>query len=569
MAAVLLRHRFLLLIVLVALALLAGVGLRDPQPADEPRFVLAAERMVESGQWLLPHRGHELYAEKPPTFMWLLASAQSLTGDWRSAFLLPSWLAALLTLGLTWDLARRLWSPRIAAHAALALFVCLQFGLQAKRAQIDMVLVAMTTLSLWALCRYLLLRRDWRLLLLGTFAAGLGTVTKGVGFLPLLVFLPWLLVRRRQAVVASPASAWSWHLLAGIGGFLLGVGVWLLPLGVALLAGNDPALRGYAAELLFKQTGTRYANPWHHVRPAWYYLQVMATLWLPGAALLPWMLPAWRRRVRRMDARFVLLLGWSLLVLLFFTLSPGKREVYIFPALPALCLAAAPLLPVLLRRRGPRLVLAAWLLLLAVLALAIGLSAWPQQAPWLATQVARRGMDAASVASLGGWLLLLGGGLLALLAWSRLRRIGTAVVVGTALLWSVYGIGLMPAVDADSSARAIMRQAGERIGPEAELGLLAWREQHLLQANRELGRPVAEFGFKRPWELQWQDAARWLAEAPGRRWLFVLEDALGPCVERAHAEPIGVSNRRTWWLVPGTAVRAGCTVPPFAPEPPE
>ncbi len=50
-----------------------GLGLRDPWPADEPRFALVAKQMVESGDWLFPHRGHELYADKPPMLMWLQA----------------------------------------------------------------------------------------------------------------------------------------------------------------------------------------------------------------------------------------------------------------------------------------------------------------------------------------------------------------------------------------------------------------------------------------------------------------------------------------------------------------
>jgi hypothetical protein len=50
-----------------------------------------------------------------------------------------------------------------------------------------------------------------------------------------------------------------------------------------------------------------------------------------------------------MAAIWCCLLGWVALVLLFFTLSSGKRKLYIFPALPGLVLAMAPLLPWLLR----------------------------------------------------------------------------------------------------------------------------------------------------------------------------------------------------------------------------
>src|SRR5687768_12758365 len=65
------------------LVLGAGLGLRDPWPADEPRFALVAMQMVESGQWLFPHRGGELYSDKPPFFMWMQALAYQATGQWR------------------------------------------------------------------------------------------------------------------------------------------------------------------------------------------------------------------------------------------------------------------------------------------------------------------------------------------------------------------------------------------------------------------------------------------------------------------------------------------------------
>lgn len=543
-----------LLLALMVWALLAGLGLREPMPADEPRFVLAARTMVDTGQWLFPHRGIELYAEKPPTFMWLQAASYGLVRNWQVAFLLPSLLAGLLTLWLSGDLARRLWGRRAVPYTVFGLFVCLQFALQAKRAQIDMVLVGMTTLSLWALLRYLLERPSAWLLALGTFAAGLGTVTKGVGFLPLLVFLPWLWVRGRSRQ-ALPSHR-GVDALAGVAGFLLGAGVWLVPMLSVALTSADPALHAYAREMLFKQTGTRYANAWHHVKPAWYYLQTMATLWLPGVLLAPWLLPAWWRRVRRVDPRYALLLGWALLVLLFFSASPGKREVYIFPMLPALAVAAAPLLSGLLRRRGVRAVLWSYLAVLATVAAALGLwllTASPERVQAL---VEGRGMDRATVAQLARWLL--GFALVAVLVMvAARRRIVVALVAVTAALWTAWGMGFMPALSPDSSARALMQRVGERIGPDAELAMLGWREQHLLQADR----PVTDFGFKRPWVEQWQHAHAWLVAAPDRRWLFLRKQAIGPCLDPAKVIDIGASNRREWILAPGAAWIDGCDVP--------
>ena len=550
--------RLPVLIALVVLSLAAGIGLREPMPADEPRFALAAQTMVESGQWLFPHRGSELYAEKPPVFMWMQAASHRLTGNWRVAFLLPSLLAALATLWLAGDLTRRLWGRWAVPYAVFGLFVCLQFALQAKRAQIDMVLVGLTTLSLWALLRYLLEKPSPWLLALGAFAAGLGTVTKGVGFLPLLVFLPWLWLRKKSP--RELPTHRGVHVLAGIGGFLLGAGVWLIPMLATVLASDDPALHAYAREMLLRQTGTRYAAAWHHVQPFWYYLQSMLTLWLPGVLLAPWLLPAWWRRLRRVDPRQVLLLGWALLVLAFFSATPGKREVYIFPMLPALCVAAAPLLPGLLQRRSVRAVVWAYLgvLVLAACGLGIGLLlAAPER---LQSLVERRGMEVSSVNTLGAWLLAFG--LAALIAmvfswWKTRAQPRFALVVVTALLWIVYGIGLMPALSPDSSAQALMWRVGKRIGPEAELALLGWREQHLLQADRR----AVDFGFKRPWAEQWPPARDWLLADPNRRWLFLRKEAVGPCIDETQVIDIGTSNRRAWALVPGSAWISGCAMP--------
>ena len=81
------RRETLLFWITAVLVLGAGLGLRDPWPADEPRFALVARQMVESGDWLFPHRGSELYSDKPPMLMWLQATFYSIFGNWRVAFL--------------------------------------------------------------------------------------------------------------------------------------------------------------------------------------------------------------------------------------------------------------------------------------------------------------------------------------------------------------------------------------------------------------------------------------------------------------------------------------------------
>jgi hypothetical protein len=99
-----------------------------------------------------------------------------------------------------------------------------------------------------------------------------------------------------------------------------------------------------------------------------------------------------------------------------------------------------------------------------------------------------------------------------------------------------------------------MRQASDMIPADAELALVAWKEQNLLMA----GRPVETFGFRVPWEEQLRRGVAWQAQSPDRRWLLVQEAALLQCVDRERSREVGVANRRNWWLVPAGAIHGAC-----------
>ncbi|PKM06162.1 MAG: dolichyl-phosphate-mannose--protein mannosyltransferase [Gammaproteobacteria bacterium HGW-Gammaproteobacteria-4] len=550
------RRELLWFFAIAVLVLAAGYGLRDPWPADEPRFVLVARQMVERGQWWFPQRGQELYADKPPLYFWLLALAYQAIGSWRWSFLLPSLLAALATLALTWDLGRRLYSPRIGLWAAGAVLICAQFVYQAKRAQIDPTVVFLITLSLWGLLRHLLLGPDRRAYLLGCFAAGLGVITKGVGFLPLLLIPAFVALRRLgfrgMADIARGQARW-WP---GMAMFALAIALWLLPMATMALADGDPAHRQYLHELLFRQTATRYANAWGHQQPWWYFAQVIATSWLPFALALPWLLTLWKQAWQARNARVWLPLLWGIAVLLFFSLSTGKRDMYILPALPALALAAAPYLPALSERAGLRRLLFAFVLLLGGLLAAGGAAAlWGD--PHFELKIeSERGLPPASDAL--WWLLLvLGGAVLAAAMMLRVRRVLIAAAVGMSVLWLGYGFGVHPILDAQNSARALMRSARDLAGPNTEIGLVLWKEQNLLQA---VG-PVAEFGFKRSAEQQFAAGLQWLRQRPTQRQLMVAEAALPDCAVQTQAIAVGDANRRRYWLLDAAAVSACATVP--------
>lgn len=537
------------LFLLLAIGVLgAGIGLRDPWPADEPRFALSAKQMVESGDWLIPHRGSELYADKPPLFMAAQALAFELTGNWRIAFLLPSLLAALGTLILVYDLGRRLWNRRTGLLGAWLVLFAVSFTFQAKRAQIDPSVTFFIALAIYGFLRHLLRGPDWRWWAIGGLAAGLGVVTKGVGILAFLIVVPWLIARARgkAAAIAVTGERWRWLLAPGL--CVLAVAAWLVPMLLAVHARQNPVYDAYAHDLLFKQTTERYAEPWHHQQPPWYYLEVIALQWLPLSLFLPWLIPAWWRRVRRGDLRYWLLLGFVVLIVVFFSLSAGKREVYILPALPLLALAVAPLLPALLvRRRWAARLLWGLCVVFALAALIAGLNGWLIAPEWGLRQLDSRDIDHGAQV-IWAWLTAFGACALIACAITGPRRPLRASSATLTLFWVCVGIGIMPALNDSSSARGMMRAVGERIGANAELGLVGWREQQLLQADR----PAQTFGFSREPGAQLRDALRWQAQSP-QRWLLAQAQALSACPPRADVIDLGIGNRRDWLLLPPNA----------------
>ncbi len=531
----------------------AGLGLRDPWPADEPRFALVARQMVESGQWLFPHRGGELYPDKPPLFMWLQAAAYTVLRDWRIAFLLPSLLASLGTLWCVVDLGRRLWTRRVGLYAGWALLFAFQFTYQAKKAQIDPLVTFWITLANYGFLRHFLSGPDARMWWLGWFAAGLGTISKGVGALALLMCVPGLFAVLRGWSPRAGAPLARWQAWCGPLAFLLAVSLWLVPMVIAASAHPDPAYRAYMDNILLRQTAGRYAGGWSHPQPPWYFLEVMLT-WAPAILALPWALPAWRRRLRRRDARFLLPLAWWLLVLVFFSIATGKRDVYILPALPMFCLALAPLLPGLLRKTWLRRLALGWAVAFALTLLALGLAMLLGHPGFERRLLEGRGLplDATGPA----WLLVaVGAWGFAGLLWFGVRRPVAAMLSGLTGLWVMFGLAGYPLLNDANSARGLMTDVGKRIGPDAELGLVAWREQHLLMADRH----AVDFGFRQPWGEQLRRGAAWLAASPQRRWLLVEGRALQSCIDRARAVRMGRSNRRDWWLVPHAAVVGVCS----------
>jgi len=535
----------------LALALLVifgtGLGMRDPWPADEPRFAVIARDMVATGEWLFPRVGADLYADKPPLFFWMLATCYALFGSIKWAFLVPSLLAAASTIFLIYDFGRRLVSREAGLGAALITVSTLHFVMTLRGAQIDPMLCGLTTLSLYALLRHLLLGPSWGWYMIGGAVAGLGVITKGVGFLPLLVLLPFFALRgfgwRGLAVIDGGALGWRWW-LAPIA-LLLAIALWFVPMLLAVKMSGSADYAAYRDEILFHQTVGRYAASWHHVKGWWYFLvEVVPPLWIPWSLLLFWLVPRYRAAWQARDARVWLPLLWVLLVLVFFSISPGKRGVYIVPALPALALASLPFMSEILARPGVRRL--GWALALLLFGF-IGALALAHTAGVPAVVKLFVDANLPGAGALYGFLVLCAAGFA--IAWRRAPLAAWPVAMGALAVLFSYSIA--PAMNAERSGSGFVRSMLSEVKPGEQLALVAYKEQFLLY----LDRPTVNFGHRRWMEglQEAYDASAWL-NATSHRVLLVPDDDLGTlkCFPQ-NATKVGHSSDTDWYLVRGPA----------------
>jgi 4-amino-4-deoxy-L-arabinose transferase-like glycosyltransferase len=314
-----------------------------------------------------------------------------------------------------------------------------------------------------------------------------------------------------------------------------------------LLAANaDPLIAAYRDEILFQQTVHRYTSAWHHREPLWYFLvEVVPWLWLPLTALVPWLVPRWRRALREHDLRIALLLAWVALVLLFFSISTGKRGVYVLPAVPAFALVCAPFLrEIAARVAAQRTLFAVAALVALVTALAV---------PYLLLRPAAR-LDVIAAYDFDPFAPLIAIAVAASLVCAIARPRHGFVAFGATLasILLVVSFWINPAMNDSRSGKAFIARVERVANPSGPLGFVAFKEQYLLNANR----PVVHFGHAR-WresEQETMDAARWLSGG-AKRQLVVNEASLERCFHSAEREPLGTANRTRWYLVRGSVDR--------------
>jgi 4-amino-4-deoxy-L-arabinose transferase-like glycosyltransferase len=538
---------FFLLMLLGALLFSAGLGLRGPWPSDEPRLTLIAAQIAESGHWLTLERGPEIYPRLGPLYPWITALWITLTDSVNIGFLLPSLFAALLTLLVTYDLGKRLWNPTVGLAAGLSLLLTLQFVLQARTAQVDALLCLFTTLSIYGFARALLLGHSALWLALAWGAIGLGLMVKPTAWLAALVLVP-ILVASAHGWRQIHVKPLSWLIVAFyVPLAVLPTWVWL-----KLLEADHPVYRAAYLDYFFTRGFDFGVERWTRTL-SYFPLEVIPLFWLPLALALPWAAPAWWRRLKRRDGRYLALIGFVLLSILVASFLPNKRNVDVLFAVPVFALALAPLVPGLIRHQSMQR--SAWALTLVLAGLVFCVAVWG----WLHRTTASEVLFGLK----GGvkpWNFLGTVGLIGIIATLKLKsRRGLAgMAVFFCATWWLYGAWAYPLLEPQRSGAAMMERVGKILGEDSRLGLIAPREQIVLNADR---KPKV-FGFARALTRQRETALDWAA-GDRNAWVLLPRRAFDErCFLRREARHVGRLSRQNWYLLRGDLLDRACEIAP-------
>lgn len=191
-----------------------------PVDRDESRFAQASRQMAQSGDYVVPRVLGKPRLNKPPLIYWLQSSSAlvlsggDISRDAIWMYRIPSLLAAIIAVLLTWRLGCALFDPRGALLGAALFAIGPMVFWEAHQARADMLMVACTTgavLLLWRVLRPGHRRNRWGVLVALGMVTGVGVLAKGP-MTPLVVGLAaaaWAWLHRGRVRERAGPGAWA------------------------------------------------------------------------------------------------------------------------------------------------------------------------------------------------------------------------------------------------------------------------------------------------------------------------------------------------------------------------
>ncbi len=338
----------LLIILLLAVApFFLNLGASSLWDSNEAFYTETPRVMIESGDFLNPSFNGNPRFNKPPLSYWIVAAFYKIFGVSESSERLAIALGAIALIAAVFVIAKTVYTVEAGLFAAIALAASPRFLMFSRRIIIDVYIALFMALVLMFFLmaeKYPHRRRTYLALMYAS--VGLGVMTKGpiAAALPALAFLVYLAAFKKLSRLRE--------MMLPLGALI--VALIVLPWYVAVYEQHG---WGYIESFIFKDNFSRFTEPvWGPRRGVFFYLPVMLGDLFPWSLFL--IIAAWLafRRISMPSSqdesreRGALLGIWVAVIVVFFSLSRNKEDLYILPAYSA----ASAIIGGLLARFGER-----------------------------------------------------------------------------------------------------------------------------------------------------------------------------------------------------------------------
>jgi 4-amino-4-deoxy-L-arabinose transferase-like glycosyltransferase len=418
------RVGFIALALLCCALYLPGIATLPVTDRDEARFAQASKQMLESGDYIDIRFQEAPRYKKPIGIYWLQSASVGLARDFGAAltdiwaYRIPSFLAALGAVLLTFWAGRPLLGREAALIASVLFASCLSLAFEARIAKSDAALICSIVLTQGALFRLYLARDGNRTRgLAALFWLGLGAsiLIKGPVGPALGLLTAGAVVIRDRSREWLGRLRWRW----GVPLLLFITLPWFIAIGITSHGAFFAHSLGH--DFAGKLEGGQES---HWGPPGLYFILFWWTFWpaalfvTTGTALI-----LWRARNCR---RVLFLLSWVLPFWLLIEAIPTKLPHYALPLYPAIAMLAgfalsSPLFEAAERKTRYRPAAVLWAVVAAIqIAALIGLC-WLFAAPW----------NAALLLAIGGFAVLAAAAVTA--AWNGKYHLALAASVLSAV----------------------------------------------------------------------------------------------------------------------------------------
>lgn len=332
-----------LLISIFCLPFFINLGGNSLWDGNEGFYAEPAREVVESGNYLIPTYNYQPRFKKPPLATWIIAFSYQTLGVSEFAERLPIAIAAILTIWITYFLGKLIADKELGIISALVLATMLKFMIYCRQYAGDIFLTLFISLTMLYFARAMIEteRKKQNLYkFLAYLAMGLGMLDKGIVAIvvPMTMVGLFILLLRRWELIKLLFSPTGYVITGVVGASWYTLMYWKY--------GWD-----FIQVNIINETVKRYVTDELGGRAIYYYVGVYFSETLPWSifiipAIIYW-LKCWKEEKLNISQEKLksflpfLTIIWFIFIFIFFSLSIGKRAVYLVALYPVAAIIIA------------------------------------------------------------------------------------------------------------------------------------------------------------------------------------------------------------------------------------